>query len=123
MDSGLEQAEDRGPARIAPRDSLFLMTELMSPDGVALGKARVRNLSATGMMIECDAPLAKGQRLVFDLRGVGEVHGAVAWVRSDRIGISFDSEIDPQRARKPVGQGKQEPVPPHLRTLGTKFRR
>jgi hypothetical protein len=123
MNDGLKEAEGRGPTRNAPRDSLFLMTELMSPDGIALGKARVRNLSATGMMIECDAPLAKGTRLAFDLRGVGEVQGAVAWIRSDRIGIAFDTEIDPQRARKPVGQGKQEPLPPHLRGTGTQFRR
>jgi len=112
-------AEGRGPARAAPRDSLFLLTELHNAQGVALGKARVRNLSATGMMIETDAPLAKDQRLQFALRGLGEVAGSVAWVREDRIGVVFDQEIDPQRTRKPVGQGAGDhDVPAHLRTAG-----
>lgn len=111
--------EGRGPARAAPRDSLLLLTELRNGKGVALGKARIRNLSATGMMIETDAPLVKDQDLQFELRGVGAISGCVAWVRADRIGVVFDEAIDPQRTRKPVGQGAgTHDVPTHLRVAG-----
>ena len=72
----------RPPARIAPRDSLFLLTSLTTLQGASLGKARIRNLSATGMMADCEAALAKGQQVIMDLRGVGQVFGKIAWTRS-----------------------------------------
>lgn len=107
---------DRGPARGAPRDSLFLLTVLTSPAGVNLGRARVRNLSSTGLMADCERAFNKGDRVVMNLRGVGDVQGSIAWVKGDRVGIAFDDTIDPQLARKPVGQAKSDIVlPDYLR--------
>ena len=107
------------PARKARRDSLFLLTVMTSPDGMELGSARVRNLSATGMMADIERPLAKGDRVSTELRGVGRVSGTVAWARDDRVGIAFDEPIDPQLARKPVGSAaKDSSVPSYLRPLG-----
>lgn len=118
MEQGTDETGDRGPARGARRDSLFLLTVLSSPQGVNLGTARVRNLSATGMMADCERPFAKGDRVSMTLRGVGTVTGTIAWAKDDRVGIAFDEAIDPQLARKPVGQGKQdEHVPGYLRKL------
>ncbi|CAN5251343.1 hypothetical protein BH10PSE12_BH10PSE12_04860 [soil metagenome] len=111
----MEDAEDRGPERISPRDSLFLLTAFTTPAGVPLGKARVRNLSATGLMADCDVCPAKGQAVIVELRGVGRISGAIAWNREGRMGIVFDRPIDPQLARKPIGAGKQ-PMPHYLRT-------
>lgn len=112
-----EQISDRGPARTAPRDSLFLLTALATIDGVPLGKARVRNLSATGLMADCERAVPAGVRITLDLRGVGQVIGSVAWSREDKIGVAFDEAIDPQLARKPVS-GKAPPVgvPDYLRS-------
>ena len=104
MDSGQELG-DRGPARAGPRDSLFLLTSLESTGGAPLGRARVRNLSATGMMADCERPVPSGVEIFMDLRGVGRVKGKVVWARGDKIGIAFDREIDPQLARKPVSAG------------------
>lgn len=124
MGTELEDSDERGPARIAPRDSLFLLTSFATLQGASLGKARVRNLSATGMMADCEAALAKGQQVIMELRGVGRVLGKVAWTRNDRVGIVFDHAIDPQLARKPLGEGRvQHSIPDFLRGSAKTIRR
>jgi hypothetical protein len=123
MVAALEDSDGRGPARIAPRDSLFLLTAFTTPQGVSLGKARVRNLSATGLMADCDAAVSKGQSVIVELRGVGRVPGAIAWSRNGRVGIVFDSPIDPQLARKPMNEGKSRGMPDYLRVPGAAKRR
>ncbi|MGV3769115.1 MAG: PilZ domain-containing protein [Sphingobium phenoxybenzoativorans] len=124
MGTELEDSDERGPARIAPRDSLFLLTSLTTLQGASLGKARIRNLSATGMMADCEAALAKGQQVIMDLRGVGQVFGKIAWTRNDRVGIVFDQAIDPQLARKPVAEGRgSHKMPDYLRMTGKTLRR
>lgn len=94
--------EEDASKRTAKRDSLFLLTTLSTESGETRGRARVRNLSETGLMADCDADFSSGERLVVHLRGIGEVSGAIAWVRGDRIGLAFDKQIDPLAARKPV---------------------
>lgn len=103
----------------AKRDSLFLLSEVVRETGESMGNAKVRNLSATGLMADCDCAFQEGDRLVFDLRGIGPVAGRVAWAQDMRIGFAFDREVDPQRARKPVSSGEQSKVPLYLRQLGT----
>jgi hypothetical protein len=67
---------------------------------------RVRNLSAGGLMIETERPMAVGTVLILGLRGIGEVTGRVAWYAEGRAGVALDAPIDPKRARKPVGTGR-----------------
>jgi hypothetical protein len=74
MDKDQEMAE-RGPARSGPRDSLFLLTNLATEEGKPLGRARVRNLSATGLMADCERPVPPDAAIVLELRGVGRVSG------------------------------------------------
>ena len=102
--------------RAAKRDSLFLLADIRRESGEALGRARIRNLSETGLMADCERVLGDDDRLVVDLRGIGEVAGRVAWVRGDRIGMVFDQHIVPQDARRPVGKG-QDATPAYLRPL------
>lgn len=97
-----EDLPEGASRRAAKRDSLFLLTTVSDESGQSLGKARVRNLSETGLMADCEANFQDGDRLVVHLRGVGEVSGQVTWVRGDYIGMAFDRRIDPQAARKPV---------------------
>ncbi|RVT40778.1 PilZ domain-containing protein [Sphingobium algorifonticola] len=108
--------DERGPARRSRRDSLFLLTVLSAADGRDMGSARVRNLSATGLMADCETPVAVGDRVSMKLRGVGTVRGTVAWVRDDRIGVTFDREIDPQAARRPIAESDAiKHMPDYLR--------
>lgn len=117
MTNNVEDAEDRGPARGARRDSLFLLTVISDPDGRTMGSARVRNLSATGLMADCEKPFAVGDRISTKLRGIGQVTGKVTWVKEDRVGVTFDAPIDPKLARRPVAP--QSTLPDYLRpTIG-----
>ncbi|MFZ2995129.1 PilZ domain-containing protein [Sphingobium sp.] len=113
-----QDGNDRGPARNSPRDSLFLLTNFSTPEGVPLGKARVRNLSATGLMADCERAVPADTKVQFDLRGIGRVSASVAWARGDKVGVTFDTPIDPQLARKPVSSGAEQPMmPDYLRPL------
>lgn len=116
MEHGTDGTADRGPARAAARDSLFLLTDISSPDGFDMGKARVRNLSATGLMADSERPFRVGEMVRVELRGLGRVSGTIAWTKNERIGIAFDHAIDPQQARKPVSQNRGETMlPSYLR--------
>ena len=54
---------------------------------------RVRNLSQTGMMIECSAALAEEDRVRVELRNLQAVDARVAWVRDGRAGLQLDRPI------------------------------
>ena len=110
------QVAEQNPER-AKRDSLFLLAEVIRETGEPMGKAKIRNLSATGLMGDCDFAFLIDDRLVFDLRGIGPVGGRVAWSNGMRIGVAFDRAIDPQLARKPVHVGSADNLPLYLRYL------
>ena len=101
--------------RNVSRDSLFLMAEISVEGRVDPIRAKVRNLSAGGMMAEGAFEVERGIRLVVDLRNVGHVAGTVAWVQDSRIGIAFDREIDPKQVRARIGS-EESSVPGHVRT-------
>lgn len=106
-------------SRRARRDSLFLLAALSDESGLSHGNARVRNLSESGLMADCERRFNVGDRLVVTLRGIGDVGGQVAWVRENQIGMMFDHGVDPQAARKPVTNARPgdatHQVPAHLR--------
>ena len=84
------------------RDSLFLMAELRLPGQAAPRQVKVRNLSAGGMMAEGTVKAVRGTLVEVNIRNVGWVEGAIAWVQGDRCGIAFSEDIDPMVARAPV---------------------
>ncbi len=94
--------------RSVSRDSLFLLANIrLERDGES-HRVRVRNLSDGGMMGEGTMRVQRGDRLEIELRNIGRIAGSVAWVQDNRFGIAFDSEIDSQHARAPVGEGKAQ---------------
>ncbi|HWJ71246.1 MAG TPA: PilZ domain-containing protein [Sphingobium sp.] len=111
--------DDDEPRRTAKRDSLFLLAALFDEAGLSRGRARVRNLSESGLMADCELRFSVGERIVVTLRGIGEVSGRVAWAKGSMIGMAFDHGVDPQAARKPVtgagASGGAHQVPAHLR--------
>lgn len=105
--------------RASERLNFLLMTALSCGEHNKLS-AKVRNLSAGGMMIELptepEPGIARGERVTAELRNIGRVKGEIAWASGRRVGIKFDREIDPEQARKPVvaGAGTPDYVKPVL---------
>ncbi len=97
--------------RQSPRDSLFLSTVLHDRNGAEIGSAKIRNLSSTGMMVETTVALSPGERLRFELRGIGAVSGVVVREEAERFryGIHFDRPVDASLARRTVTRGTATP--------------
>ena len=89
--------------RSVSRDSLFLLASMQVEQDHQQHRVRVRNLSDGGMMGEGKIVVARGNRVLLELRNVGRVMGSVAWVQDSRFGIAFDEEIDSQLALRPNG--------------------
>ena len=99
------------------RDSLFLMAELRVPGQEGLARVKMRNLSAGGMMAEGAVRAVRGTLIEVNIRNVGWVEGAIAWVQDDRCGIAFSEDIDPMIARAPIVVG--EGTPRFVKPAGT----
>lgn len=55
---------------------------------------RVRNISSTGAMIECSAPLRVGGEPMLELGDAVQIAATVAWVFGDTAGLRFSNEFD-----------------------------
>lgn len=81
----------------APRVMTVLTTgKLILRDREAL--CRLRNLSATGMMVETSAALKVDQELRVGLRSGDELAARVAWTRDGAAGLALLSPIDVEAA-------------------------
>ncbi|MBX7481496.1 PilZ domain-containing protein [Qipengyuania sp. 6D47A] len=96
--------------RNVARDSLFLFAELTLEGLPQAARVKVRNLSAGGMMADAGGlEVSRGDRLTAELRTVGSVKGSVAWVQGERIGIAFETAIDPAVVRAPIVTDNDSP--------------
>lgn len=92
------------------RRHLYLLEQMrIGTDPVAL-RVRVRDVSATGLMAECDLPLAVGEQVTITLRRCDPVTGRIAWVSGSRFGVSFDAAIDPAVAQREIRLEQTQPV-------------
>lgn len=89
----------QGDNRHIARDSLFLMAQLRTSGQPGEHRVKVRNLSAGGMMGEGPVSVTVGSLVEVDIRNIGWVTGAIAWVQQNRFGVAFENEIDPKLAR------------------------
>lgn len=55
---------------------------------------RLRNISATGVMIDCQAPLRVGSEPLLELSDSLSVSATVAWVIGDQAGLRFHTPFD-----------------------------
>ncbi|WP_293857314.1 PilZ domain-containing protein [Sphingomonas sp. SCN 67-18] len=99
-----EKEQELAQQRGSVRDSMFLQARVRRLERDEEIVARVRNLSAGGMMMETPAQLVRGDRIESEVRGIGLVRGKVAWASEGRVGVAFDSPIDPKAARVPIGR-------------------
>lgn len=97
--------------RERPRDSMYLQAVLRPQGGADLPTftVKVRNISAGGLMGQCEQPVAIDDHIAIDLRNIGRVGGKVAWVNGDRFGVAFDEPIDPKLARQKVSGDRPQP--------------
>lgn len=55
----------------------------------------IRNISATGMLIACDAGLRDDERIEIDLPNIGSVPAAIIWSSGNLFGCQFDTPLSP----------------------------
>ncbi|MGN6374353.1 MAG: PilZ domain-containing protein [Sphingomonas sp.] len=108
--SGDTAAGTSAQQRQNERDSLLLTAQLRIAGTDDAEQVRVRNLSAGGLMAELPYPIEPDTAVEVEVRGIGWISGRVAWTAVGRAGIAFDEEVDPKKARKPVGGGAKTPV-------------
>lgn len=84
-----------------PREARLLIIRVRS-GGSSSYAARLHNLNSKGLSATLERPAAVGDRLVFELNGIGSVAGTVRWIHLNRVGVSLDHAIDP---RKVVREG------------------
>ena len=94
------------------RDSLFVLARLVIDGRQDEVQVRVRNLSNGGLMAEGPVKVVSGTPVKVDIRNIGWVSGAVAWVQDNRFGIGFNQEIDARLARAPDGASAGAWEPP-----------
>lgn len=88
-------AEDQSDQRRATRHPLIWSAELHSRSGN--WRVRLRNVSSTGALIQCDKPLPVGREVILDLGKGGSVDATISWAVGDHAGLRFDEEFDMSR--------------------------
>lgn len=81
-------------AQRAPRTVTTLLVGKLLCDGSGEQLCRVRNLSATGMLIETQRALGYGNWIAVELRCGQNLQGTVAWSSTGRAGVQFTAPID-----------------------------
>ena len=97
---------------------MFLLADVRRVGATEEYRAKIRNLSAGGLMAEGVMRVTRGEKIEVALRNLGWVEGVVAWVQDNRFGIAFLAEIDPKLARSPLSTSDSTPrfVKPALPT-------
>jgi hypothetical protein len=90
--------------RRSPRDTLLLLADLRLGGVDPAQRVRVRNLSARGMMAEGASDATRGTAVEVNIRNIGWIKGAIAWIQDERCGIAFCDDIDPHAARAPIAR-------------------
>ncbi len=94
-----EPAEEvEKPAR-PPRQSLFWQAIVHWDHGTV--QVRLRNISAEGAMLECQAELPVETELVIDFGDGGTAPGVVRWARGGHVGVGFHERFDMRDLARP----------------------
>jgi transcriptional regulator with XRE-family HTH domain len=80
----------------------------------------IHNLSASGLLLKCPAPLGEGEQILVDLPHAGMTSATVVWASGDMFGCRFDAPISAAvlsaaQLRSPAGaDGLEAPFAPLL---------
>jgi len=91
-DEPVEDRFDWDDHRSAPRHPLVWVGTLYHD--FEMIPARVRNISATGAMVECPAPIRVGAQPLLQLSETVSVSTGVRWAVGDQVGLAFDKPFD-----------------------------
>jgi len=97
-----ESAEDPSDQRSATRHPMIWSGELHY--GSHTWDVRLRNISASGALIECPGTLRVDSEVLLDLGKAGAVTASVSWVVGDHMGLQFDEPFEIRRLseKKPM---------------------
>ncbi|HEY8593180.1 MAG TPA: PilZ domain-containing protein [Sphingomicrobium sp.] len=90
--AGAARQEPGDEQRRAPRHPLIWSGTLYHD--YQTSTVRVRNISATGAMLECREPVRVGAEPLLELGPAVSVSGTVTWAVGDQVGLRFHSEFD-----------------------------
>src|SRR5579884_4022966 len=91
----LAPREDPSEQRTAKRHPLIWSAEIHARTGS--WRVRLRNISATGALIQCSKLLPVGREVILDLGKGGSVDATIGWAVGDHAGVRFDEPFDMQR--------------------------
>lgn len=77
--------------RDAPRKNLFVLATMSG--GAYLGSVKIRNLSATGALVEGSCLPAAGTKFAL-YRGGSTASGVIAWSSGDKAGLKMDAHVN-----------------------------
>lgn len=78
----------------APRTVTTLLVGRLLRGGFPDTPCRVRNVSTSGMLVECHVALAEGDSIAVELRSGSRLEGTVAWHEGVRAGVEFVEPVD-----------------------------
>ena len=86
-----EPAEPAGRLR-EPRRKLLFDAQGTPASGGTTG-VLVHNISATGLLLQCDTPLEKGERIEIDLPEAGPTAARIVWASGRLFGCAFERPL------------------------------
>ena len=112
--------------RRSERRTLLLDAESTPPSGKAT-QVLIHNLSATGLLIECEKTLTKGEAITIDLPETGATTALVVWSSGNLHGCAFDeplgkAALSAAELRSAV-EGSTQIVPPEHEPLALRLQR
>ena len=71
-----------------------LMRRALSRIDGKMTELRLRNMSTSGTLVDCEVAVAPGLELTIDVVGVGPICGVVRWSQAGRFGVQFHHPFD-----------------------------
>ena len=90
----LEDRNGAADARGAPRRTLLLATEGSAP-GRAAAPVLVRNISATGLLLDYQGTLPVGETIAIELPEAGRTSAEIVWCSDGLYGCRFAAPLSP----------------------------
>ena len=92
----------RAPRVRAPRESVFLAATIVEKQTGKSFEGRIRNLSATGALLQFPGADRLSGEITVTFRGVADISANVVRAVGPNLGVRFDGQIEPVACRKSV---------------------